>query len=372
MPTGCRSARGGRRYRRSVVDLARRLAVARGDAPADEFADADTTQAARAAASAEPPRRRLVVALGGNALLRRGETLSADVQRLHAGEAMASVATLARDFELVLTHGNGPQVGLLALQAQAYVDVPPFPLDLLDAETEGMIGYVLEQELQNRLPGRTAVTVLTQVLVDPADPAFASPTKPIGPVYTEEQARRVERELGWTIARDGAHFRRVVPSPEPLRIVELRAIRMLVEAGAIVVCTGGGGIPVAVDEYGSLHGVEAVIDKDLAAELLARSLEADFLLMLTDVAAVEKGWGTPAARRIDRATPAELRALEFAAGSMGPKVEAACRFVEATGGTAAIGALDDAARIVAGSAGTIVVGTVDRPASEAAGVGLAG
>jgi carbamate kinase len=300
-------------------------------------------------------RQRLVVALGGNALLRRGEPLTAEIQRRHAAEAMSAVAELAATHDVVLTHGNGPQVGLLALQASAYPDVPPYPLDVLGAESEGMIGYVLEQELQNRLPGRTAVTVLTQVVVDPDDPAFKAPTKPIGPVYTEEQARRLERERGWTIAADGSHFRRVVASPEPLRIVELSAIRMLVDAGAIVVCTGGGGIPVTINGAGTLRGVEAVIDKDLAAELLARSLEADFLLMLTDVDAVLRDWGTPSPVPIVQTTPSELRGIAFANGSMGPKVAAACRFVEATGGTAAIGALEDAARIVAGGAGTTVV-----------------
>jgi carbamate kinase len=303
----------------------------------------------------ERTRRRLVVALGGNALLRRGEPLTAEIQRRHAAQAMGLVAELARENDVVLTHGNGPQVGLLALQALAYADVPPYPLDVLGAESEGMIGYVLEQELQNRLPDRTAVTVLTQVVVDQEDPAFRRPTKPIGPVYTEDRARQLARELGWTVAADGDHFRRVVPSPRPLRIVEISAIRMLVDAGAIVVCTGGGGIPVTVDGAGRLHGVEAVIDKDLAAELLARSLEADYLLMLTDVPAVMRDWGTPTARPIASATPAELRGLSFADGSMGPKVDAACRFVEATGGTAAIGALEDAVRIVAGAAGTRVV-----------------
>ena len=300
------------------------------------------------------PRRRLVVALGGNALLRRGEPLTADVQRAHAGEAMEAVATLAHEYDVVLTHGNGPQVGLLALQSSAYTDVPPYPLDVLGAESEGMIGYVLEQELRNRLPGRNAVTVLTQVVVDRGDPAFTAPTKPIGPVYTEEQARLLERERGWAVAADGEHFRRVVASPEPLRIVELAAIRLLVDAGAIVVCTGGGGIPVTVDGAGALRGVEAVIDKDLAAELLARSLEADALVMLTDVAAVRRGWGTPQPRPIERATPPELRGMQFANGSMGPKVEAACRFVERTGGVAAIGALADASLILAGAAGTTV------------------
>ena len=299
-------------------------------------------------------RERLVVALGGNALLRRGEPMTADIQRARAGEAMSAVAELAETYDVVLTHGNGPQVGLLALQALAYPEVPPYPLDVLGAESEGMIGYMLEQELQNRLPGRTAVTVLTQVVVDADDPAFRTPTKPIGPIYAEEQARRLERERGWAVAADGDHFRRVVASPEPLRIVEISAIGMLVDAGAIVVCTGGGGIPVTMNGAGTLRGVEAVIDKDLAAELLARSLEADLLLMLTDVDAVMRDWGTPEARPMGRTSPAELRGMQFANGSMGPKVAAACRFVEATGGTAAIGALEDAARIVSGAAGTIV------------------
>jgi carbamate kinase len=300
-------------------------------------------------------RQRIVVALGGNALLRRGEQLSAEVQRGHAGDAMAAVAELAASHEVVLTHGNGPQVGLLALQSLAYTDVPPYPLDVLGAESEGMIGYVLEQELGNRLPGRSAVTILTQVVVDREDPAFGAPTKPIGPVYTEERAKALEQELGWTIARDGDHFRRVVASPQPLRIVELAAIRMLVDAGAVVVCAGGGGIPVTTNGAGTLHGVEAVIDKDLAAELLARGVGADFLLMLTDVAVVMRDWGTDAAKPIRRATPSELRRLSFASGSMGPKVEAACRFVEATGGSAGIGALEDAAAIVTGTAGTLVI-----------------
>jgi carbamate kinase len=281
--------------------------------------------------------------------------MTAEIQRGHAGEAMDAVAELASSHDVVLTHGNGPQVGLLALQASAYPDVPPYPLDVLGAETEGMIGYVLEQELRNRLPGRAAVTILTQVVVDADDPAFGEPSKPIGPVYTEEQAEKLERERGWAMARDGTHFRRVVASPEPLQIVELSAIRMLVDAGAIVVCSGGGGIPVTVNGAGTLRGVEAVIDKDLAAELLARGLDADFLLMLTDVGAVMRDWGTAAARPIGRATPSELRSLQFANGSMAPKVEAACRFVERTGRTAAIGALVEATRIVAGAAGTTVV-----------------
>jgi carbamate kinase len=305
--------------------------------------------------SAGHERTRLVVALGGNALLRRGEPMTAEIQRGHAGEAMEEVAALAATHDVVLTHGNGPQVGLLALQASAYTDVPPYPLDVLGAETEGMIGYVLEQELRNRLPGRAAVTVLTQIVVDAADPAFQHPTKPIGPIYTEEQATRLEAERGWSIARDGDHYRRVVASPEPLHIVELSAIRMLVDAGAIVVCSGGGGIPVTMNGAGTLQGAEAVIDKDLAGELLARSVDADFLLMLTDVPTVMRDWGTADERPIERTSPSELRSMEFARGSMGPKVEAACRFVEATGKRAAIGSLEDASRIVAGEAGTLVV-----------------
>jgi carbamate kinase len=297
---------------------------------------------------------KIVVALGGNALLQRGEPPTASVQRGHAGEAMAAVAELACDHEVILTHGNGPQVGLLALQASAYTEVPAYPLDVLGAESEGMIGYVLEQELENRLPGRNVVTVLTQVVVDPTDSAFSAPSKPIGAVYTEEQARKLAADLGWSIARDNAHFRRVVPSPQPLRIVELGAIRTLVESGALVVCSGGGGIPVSIDEHGVLRGVEAVIDKDLAAELLARSLEADMLMMLTDVPAAMSGWSGPDPQQIRSATPAELRELEFASGSMGPKIEAACRFVESTGGIAAIGALEDANAILAGNAGTTV------------------
>ncbi len=297
---------------------------------------------------------RIVIALGGNALLRRGEPAEAAVQQRNVERAARAVAEVAADHELVLTHGNGPQVGLLALQAEAYRDVRAYPLDVLGAESEGMIGYLLEQALGNQLQGRAAATLLTQVVVDPGDPAFRHPTKPVGPVYDEEQARRLAAERGWTVAPDGDRFRRVVPSPEPLDIVELATIRLLVEAGVLVICVGGGGIPVVVDEGGALHGVEAVIDKDLSAALLARLLPADLLLLLTDVPGVEHGFGTPDANPISRATPRELRALDFAPGSMGPKVEAACRFVEATGQAAGIGALEDAAAIMRGEAGTIV------------------
>ncbi|HVN62752.1 MAG TPA: carbamate kinase [Gaiellaceae bacterium] len=303
---------------------------------------------------------RIVAALGGNALLRRGEPPEEATQRRHVTEAVRALAELAETHELVVTHGNGPQVGLLALQAAAYRGVPPYPLDVLGAESEGMIGYLLEQALRNELPGRPVATLLTQIVVDPEDQAFARPSKPIGPVYAEADARRLAAERGWTIAPDGDSFRRVVASPEPLQVVELEAIRLLVAAGVLVICAGGGGIPVVVDDDGALYGVEAVIDKDLSAALLALLLEADALLMLTDVPAVERDRGTPEAAPIGQATPAELRTLAFASGSMAPKVEAACRFVEAGGRVAAIGALEDAAAIVRGEAGTVVA--VESPA----------
>ncbi|HEY6960280.1 MAG TPA: carbamate kinase [Gaiellaceae bacterium] len=306
------------------------------------------------AAGAPVRRPKLVVALGGNALLQRGETASADVQRKHAAEAIAEVAKLADQFDIVLTHGNGPQVGLLALQSLAYSEVPPYPLDVLGAESEGMIGYVLELELENRLPGRPVATILTQVIVDEDDPGFENPTKFVGPVYDKETAEKLAADRGWTIKPDGKYFRRVVPSPEPKGIVEIKSIRHLVDFGAIVICSGGGGIPVVRQPDYILRGVEAVIDKDLAGELLAESLGADFFLMLTDVPAVELDWGTPEAKPLRETTVAELRKLSFASGSMGPKVEAACRFAERTGGIAAIGALEQAVDIVAGRAGTIV------------------
>jgi carbamate kinase len=294
-------------------------------------------------------RPRVVVALGGNALLRRDEAPTVEAQRRNVERAVAALREVADRCEIVLTHGNGPQVGLLALLADAYDEVPPYPLDVLGAESEGMIGYLLEQSLRNALPGRPVATVLTQIVVDAGDPAFASPSKPIGPVYDERRARALAAERGWTVAPDGTWFRRVVPSPEPLEIVELETIRSLLAAGILPVCAGGGGIPVTRDAEGALRGVEAVIDKDLAAELLARSLGADVLLLLTDVPVVE--WR---GRGLRKATPPSLRRLAFEPGTMGPKVEAACRFVERTGGRAAIGALEDAAEVLAGTGGTQV------------------
>jgi carbamate kinase len=296
----------------------------------------------------------VVVALGGNALLRRGEPANAEVQRSNVKVAAEAVAEIARDHRVVLTHGNGPQVGLLALQNEAYKAVAGYPLDVLDAESEGMVGYLLEQELGRHLRQDRLATLLTQVIVDPADPAFDHPTKFVGPMYEPRDARFLAHERGWTVAPDGDLWRRVVPSPEPKRIVELDTIRILVEHGITVTCVGGGGIPVVPDGSGGLIGVEAVIDKDLSAALLASALGADALLLLTDVDGVYAGWGTPHQRIIRETRPALLRPLELPAGSMGPKVDAACRFVESGGELAAIGTLSEAAEILAGRAGTIV------------------
>jgi carbamate kinase len=299
---------------------------------------------------------RIVVALGGNALLRRGQALEASVQRENVLLAARSIAQLAKDHDLVVTHGNGPQIGLLALQSEAYTGVHPYPLDVLGAESEGMIGYMLEQALQNELPGREVASLLTEVIVDENDPAFGHPSKPVGPLYGEGDARRLAAGQGWLVAPDGDGFRRVVASPEPKRIVELRTIRMLIDAGVIVICVGGGGIPTIIDrQSGRRVGVEAVIDKDLSAALLAIQIEAAFLMLLTDVEVVQEGWGTPRARPIRSATFDELRRMTFAAGSMTPKVEAACRFVEATGCTAAIGSLVMAPEILAGRSGTRIM-----------------
>jgi carbamate kinase len=294
---------------------------------------------------------RVVVALGGNALLRRSEHADAGTQRRNVAVAVRAIAELAGEHDVVVTHGNGPQIGLLALQGEAYSGERPYPLDVLGAESEGMVGYLLDQELTNELPGRPIATLLTQVLVDRDDPAFESPAKPIGPVYDERTARELAAERKWSVAPDGDVYRRVVASPEPRAIVELPTIRLLADSGVLVVCVGGGGIPV-VEAEGRLHGVEAVIDKDLAAALLATGLDADALLLLTDVPAVEADWGTPRARPLREASVAELRAIDFASGSMGPKVEAAGRFAEGTGGLAGIGALGDAAAILRGERGT--------------------
>jgi carbamate kinase len=303
---------------------------------------------------------RVVVALGGNALLRRGEPLTADNQRANARAACEALAPVAQEHELVISHGNGPQVGLLALQGAAYTEVPTYPLDLLGAQTEGMIGYLIQQELGNVLPfEKHLATLLTQIEVDPDDPAFGDPTKPIGPIYTAEQADALAAEKGWAFKPDGESMRRVVPSPLPKRIFGLETIEVLLRDGAVVICAGGGGIPVmytdeAVPAGRRLVGIEAVIDKDLASALLAADLKADALAIVTDVDGVYTGWGTPDQRKIDRATPAELAASEFAEGSMGPKVRAACQFAEQTGGKAVIGSINDTAAMLRGEAGTTV------------------
>jgi carbamate kinase len=304
---------------------------------------------------------RILVALGGNALLHRGEPLTADNQRRNIGLAAEALVPLAIKHELVITHGNGPQVGLLALQNAAYKADESFPLDMLDAETEGMIGYMIEQELNNRLPADIrCATILTQVEVDPNDPAFTYPSKPIGPVYNEQQALRLASHQGWHIAADGDYYRRVVPSPRPRRILELSIIELLLDQGVIVICAGGGGIPTVFREDGTLIGVEAVIDKDLASSLLAQALKADMLLMLTDVDAVYRDWGKPGACPIRHISSQAIKEFSFEPGTMAPKVEAAIEFVEKTGAIACIGALEDAQALIDGEAGTIISDEVEQ------------
>ena len=298
---------------------------------------------------------RIVTALGGNALLRRGQPLTAENQRANVRVACEQLARIMPQHEVVIAHGNGPQVGLLALQGAAYEEVEPYPLDVLGAQTEGMIGYVIEQELGNLLPADASfATILTQVEVDADDPAFAHPSKPIGPVYTREQADRMATDKGWAIAPDGDMFRRVVASPRPQRVFEIRPIKWLLEKGSVIICAGGGGIPTVYDDNGQLRGVEAVIDKDYCAALLAEQVEADLLLIATDVDGVYVNWGKPDQKVIAEAAPDALDADQFAAGSMGPKVGAACRYASRTGGTAVIGSLADIEAIVAGHAGTRV------------------
>jgi len=299
---------------------------------------------------------RVVVALGGNALLRRGQPMTVENQRANVVVACEHLAAVAMGHELVISHGNGPQIGLLALEGVAYEAVPAYPLDVLGAETQGMVGYLVEQELGNRLPfERPLATLLTMIEVDPADPAFADPTKPIGPLYTAEEARALERDRGWTFRPDGDAVRRVVPSPAPKRIFEHRQISWLLDAGCVVICAGGGGIPTAYDDQQKLHGVEAVIDKDHASGLLSRNVDADVFVMATDTPAVFLGFGSDAPRSITAAHPDALLTAhhdEFAAGSMLPKVIAACDFARSTGRPAAIGQLADIEALVAGTAGT--------------------
>jgi carbamate kinase len=303
---------------------------------------------------------RVLVALGGNALLKRGQPMTDEMQRENVRTAAAALAPIAQAHQLIISHGNGPQVGLLALQAAAYKDVDPYPLDILGAQTEGMIGYIIEQELGNLLPADVPLaTILTMIEVDREDPAFGNPTKFVGPQYDDAAAEALREQKGWDFRRDGDLLRRVVPSPEPKRIFEIRPIRWLLDKDVVVICTGGGGIPTtwARGKERTLEGVEAVIDKDLASELLSREVDADLFIMATDVDGVYENWGTPEQRRISKITADEVGERDFAAGSMGPKVAAAVRFVKATGKRAAIGSLDDIEQIVEGSAGTIVVAT---------------
>jgi carbamate kinase len=298
---------------------------------------------------------RVVVALGGNALLRRGAPMTVAGQRAAIAAAAEPLARLVPDHELVVSHGNGPQVGLLALQAASYDHVSEYPFDVLGAQTGGMIGYLLESELSNHLGDRTPVAVLiTRTLVDPGDPAFADPTKFVGPTYTRVQADHVAQEHGWQVKPDGDVFRRVVPSPAPVRILELDPIRWILGHGGVVVCSGGGGIPTARDPNGAYVGVEAVVDKDLASAVLARDLQADTVIIATDVDGVYLDWGTPQSRRIRHAHPDDLALHDFAEGSMGPKVAAAIQFAQETGGRAMIGSLDDLDGLVAGTSGTEV------------------
>jgi carbamate kinase len=298
---------------------------------------------------------RVVVALGGNALLERGERPDAVIQRRHVRQAAATLAPLAADHQIVLCHGNGPQVGLLALESQADASLSrPYPLDVLVAQTQGMIGYWLVQELRNAGVAQPAVCVVSQTVVDQADPAFANPTKFIGASYDKDEAQTLAATMGWTIAADGSRWRRVVASPRPLGLVEIDTVCSLAKAGALVVCGGGGGVPVIRSNAGELTGVEAVVDKDLTAAGLAITLKADRLLVLTDVPAIIDGYGTPDARPIQAIDTDALSAMTFPAGSMGPKVEACIHFVRASGQPAAIGALTDAADILAGRAGTTI------------------
>ena len=312
---------------------------------------------------------RVVVALGGNALLERGKPMTVQNQRVNVATACAALAPVALQHELVVSHGNGPQVGLLSLQAAAYDEASDYPFDVLGAQTEGMIGYLIEQELGNLLPfEKPLATILSMTEVDPEDPAFADPSKFVGPVYTAEEAQRLAAARGWVVKPDGEYWRRVVASPLPTRIFEIRAVEWLLTQGCVVICAGGGGIPTMYRPgTRTLVGVEAVIDKDRASAVLARDLAADLLVIATDTDAVYVGWGTPEQKAVATAHPDDLEALPFAAGSMGPKVEAAADFARGSGTAAVIGALSELPALLAGTAGTRVTTAATGVTFRAAG-----
>lgn len=297
---------------------------------------------------------KLLIALGGNALLQRGEPFEIETQRINIQRAVRSIVPLANDHQLIITHGNGPQVGMLAQQSEDAVDTPPYPLDVVGAESEGMIGYLLEQELRNQIRGVRVANIVTQTLVDPADPAFANPTKYIGRQYTADEAAGLEKSRHWTMRQEGTHWRRAVASPLPLEILQLDAITTLSDAGFVVICTGGGGVPVSKNPDGTFQGVEAVIDKDHASGLLAKRLYASALILLTDVDAVYRDWGTPGQQPVHQIALNDMEQEEFDPGSMGPKVTAGCHFVRETGCRAVIGALDQAEDLLKGRKGTTI------------------
>lgn len=297
---------------------------------------------------------KIVIALGGNAMLQRGQPLEADLQKENIRIAAQAIAQLSDQHQVILTHGNGPQVGLLALQNAAYDKVSPYPLDTLGAQTAGMIGYMLNLELRNLRPEMPIVTMVTETLVNQDDPAFNNPTKFVGPVYSEAAAQSLAAEKGWQMKADGEYFRRVVPSPKPQRVIEGNTVRQLSERGAFVICAGGGGVPVYQNNDGQFEGVEAVVDKDLTSSILATQLQADVLIIMTDVEAVSVNYGKPDAKAIRRATPEAMESMNFAAGSMGPKVEAAIEFVRSGGKMAAIGSLNRALDILTSDSGTII------------------
>ncbi len=295
----------------------------------------------------------LVIALGGNALLQRGDVLSAENQYKSIAKIATAIGKLAERYRIAIVHGNGPQVGLLALQNLAYTDVPPYPLDILGAESQGMIGYMLAQQLSLNSGKHQVSALLTRILVDKNDPAFHDPSKFIGPVYSPEQQQELEKKYGWQLKRDGQYLRRVVPSPVPQSIQDCEAIKLLLDRQHIVICCGGGGIPM-VDSPEGYQGVEAVIDKDLAAAKLAEELNAENLIILTDADAVYQDWGTPNQRAIRSATPEDVAPMAVNDGSMGPKLMAVSQFVKRSGQNAYIGALKDIDAVLAGTAGTLI------------------